>query len=314
MARLVKEKKGKLFYKDIKITEDPDKLKAVLNETRWEILKLISEKPLYPALIADKLDLHQQKVYYHIKQLKKADIIEVERKEEKGGSLAKFYTVKDYAFALELPFGDERLVDFPLSDSSDQFKKLIWPFVNNGRVNCNFVVGSPDPHGPHQVRGRDGHFAVDLALSFGQYGSLPEEFTTMLDVEVTAEKEFDQNLVLVGGPLTNTLTSKVNNYLPVKFEKEHFPYRELISEKTGEHYQEENTGVIAKIPNPEAEDKFILVLAGTRFSGTRAAVLALTRFQDQLLETYQGEDSWARVVLGKDMDGDGTVDAVNFLE
>ena len=314
MARIIKERNGDLYYKDVNLQEDPEKFKNLLNETRWSILKILAEKPSYPARIAEKLDIHEQKVYYHIKKLKESGIIELERKEERGGSLAKYYSIKDYAFALELPFGDERLLDFPVREESNNLKDFLNPFIRNGRVDCNIVVGSPDPHGPHQVRGRDGHYAVDLAMILGQYGSLPDQFTTKQDVEIKAENSFGENLILVGGPLTNTVTAEINNYLPVRFESERFPYRKIISDKTGEKYQEENAGIIAKIKNPENKDKSILVVAGVRFSGTKASVIALTRFSEELLENYSGEDSWARVVLGKDMDGDGKVDSVEFLE
>lgn len=314
MARLLKEKNGDLYYKELNLEKDPEKLKTLLNDTRWDILKILAEKPSYPAEISKKLDIHEQKVYYHIKQLKKSGIIKLERKEERGGSLAKYYSVKDYAFALELPFGDEKLLDFPVEKKSERLREFLKPFIRNGKVNCNIVVGSPDPHGPHQVRGRDGHFAVDLALLLGQYGSLPSGFATKQDVEVKAESSFKENLILVGGPLTNTITAKINNYLPVRFESEQFPYRKLISDKTGKKYKEENTGIISKIPNPEDPEKSILVVAGVRLSGTRASVLALTEFKEELLEEYNKEDSWARVFQGKDMDGDGKVDSLEFLE
>jgi len=314
MAYLIKRKDGQLYSKDVRLAEDPESLKPLLSETSWSILKIIAQKPTYPAQIARQLGTQEQKVYYHIKQLKKAGIIEVERKEEQGGSLAKYYRVKDHAFALELPFGDERLLDLPLEKKSEKLTRFLKPLVSNGQINCKIVVGSPDAHGPHQVRGRDGHYAVDLALVLGQHGSLPSGFTTKLDVEVKAENSFAENMILVGGPLTNTLTSEVNSHLPVRFEAEKFPYRELISNRTGQTYREDNVGLIAKIPNPHDQEKFIITLAGVRYTGTGAAILALSDFRDKVFDDYEGEDTWARVVLGKDMNGDGKTDSIEILE
>lgn len=314
MPHLIKRKDGQLYSKEVKLAEKPETLKPLLSETSWSILKVIAQKPTYPAQIARQLGIQEQKVYYHINQLRKADIIKVERKEERGGSLAKYYRVQDKAFALELPFGDERLLDLPLEKESEPLARFLKPLVSNGQINCKIVVGSPDAHGPHQVRGRDGHYAVDLALVLGQLGSRPSGFTTKLDVEVKAENSFADHMILVGGPLTNTLASEFNNHLPVRFEAEKFPYRKLISKRTGQTYREDNVGLIAKMPNPQHPEKFIITLAGVRYAGTGAAILALSDFSDKVLEDYKSEDTWARVVLGKDMDGDGKTDAIDILE
>ncbi len=314
MPRLIKEKEGKLYGKDVNLTDNPESLKPLLSKASWSILKRIAQKPTYPAQIARELSMQDQKVYYHIKQLRKANFIEVERKEEQGGSLAKYYRVKDHAFALELPFGDEKLLELPVENKSEKLTRFLKPLVSNGQINCKIVVGSPDAHGPHQVRGRDGHYAVDLALVLGQYGSLSSGFMTKLDVDVKAENDFADNMILVGGPLTNTLTSEFNNHLPVRFKSEEFPYRELTSDRTGQSYHEDNVGLIAKVPNPRDPEKFVIILAGVRYSGTGAAILALSDFKDKVFSDYEGEDTWARVVLGKDMNGDGKTDDIEILE
>lgn len=314
MPRLIKEKDGRLYSKDVNLTDDPESLKPLLSETSWSILQVIAQKPTYPAQIARELGVQEQKVYYHINQLRKANVIEVERKEELGGSLAKYYRVKDHAFALELPFGDEKLLELPVEKKSEKLIRFLKPLVSNGQIDCKIVVGSPDAHGPHQVRGRDGHYAVDLALVLGQYGSLSSGFTTKLDVDVKAESSFADNMILVGGPLTNTLTSEFNNHLPVRFKSEEFPYRELISERTGQSYHQDKIGLIAKVPNPHNQEKFVIVLAGVRYAGTGSAILALSDFKDIVFNDYEGEDTWARVVLGKDMNGDGRTDDIEILE
>ncbi|MFB6215856.1 MAG: ArsR/SmtB family transcription factor, partial [Candidatus Aenigmatarchaeota archaeon] len=158
MAKLLKNRDGNTYVKDVKLEENPEKLKGLLNDTRWEILKLLAERPRYPAEIADKLDIHEQKVYYHIKQLKKGGIIEVSDRVHRGGAVAKYYRLKDYGFAFELPYGDEKLMDFPVREESEEVRNFLHPFIQNGELNTKIVVGSPDPHGPHQTRARDGHY------------------------------------------------------------------------------------------------------------------------------------------------------------
>lgn len=314
MARLIKERNEKLYAKEVLLEDNPEKLKALTDKTRWKILNLLAERPRYPASIAKELGIHEQKVYYHMNVLEKNDLVKVKGKQEKGGAVAKYYTLKNYGFALELPYGDEKLVDFPLQRQDKNLKNFLHPFVSNGKLNAKVVVGSPDPHGPYQVRSRDGHFAVDLALFLGQYASVKDGFSTKLDVNVKAENSYEENLILVGGVLTNLITQEVNPYLPIKFNLEKFPFREITSEKTGKNYTEDSCGVIAKIPNPDKMGKSVLTLAGVRYRGTRSAILALTKFHNKILKDYEGEDNWARVIKGKDMDGDGKVDEIEILE
>ncbi len=314
MARLIKGKDGDMYVKDVRLVDSPEKLKGIFNEIRWEILKLLAERPRYPAEMAKELGLHEQKVYYHVRKLKESGLVEMVDKSERGGALAKYFKVRDHAFAFELPFGDKKLADFPIQEDSETTRKFLYPFIQNGELRSKIVVGSPDPHGPHQTRAKDGHYANDVALFFGQYCAVPGSFSTKLDVDVVAENYFDTNIISVGGPLTNVVTNKLNKYLPVKFESEDFPFRKLISKKTGKEYTNDSVGLLAKIVNPEHKEKRVLIVAGVRYIGTKSSVLALTRHTEKVLEDYEGEDNWARVVEGKDMDGDGKIDDVEILE
>lgn len=313
MAWLVKERDAETYYKDVDIVDSPEGLEGLLNDIRWEILKRMAERPRYPAEIAEELGIHEQKVYYHVKQLEEAEMIEVVERREKGGAVAKYYTPTQSAYALELPFGEERLADFSLSEEPEELRRFLHPFVANGDIDADIVVGSPDPHGPHQVRARDAYLASDLSLFLGQYGSF-QGMKTRQDVDVKNEGDFSGNMILLGGPLTNMVTAEFNSYLPVKFETENFPFREIVSASTGNTYDSDSHGFIAKTPNPENPGNHLLVVAGVRLKGTRAAVLALTENYQEVLAGYEGEDKWGTVVRGKDMDGDGRIDAVEVLE
>ncbi len=313
-AFLIKEIDGKYYSKRVRIEKNPDVLKGLMNDTRWKILELIAEKPRYPSEIARILKQHEQKVYYHIRQLEKAGLVRVVAREERGGSIAKYYGIVDHAFAFELPHGETRIAEMPIREQDDKTKQFLYPFIQGGKINARIVVGSPDPHGPYQVRARDGHYAADLAFFLGQYGEISEEFLTMLDIDVKAEKKTDHNLIVVGGPLTNVITQEINHYLPSRFQTETYPFRGIKSGKTHQVYLEDNTGIIAKIASPYARDSYILLLAGNRVTGTKAAVIALTRHTREVLEDYHGEDNWVRIVNGLDMDGDGKVDSIEILE
>ncbi len=58
----------------------------------------------------------------------------------------------------------------------------------------------------------------------------------------------------------------------------------------------------------------MIVFAGNKAVGTKACVLALAKFWKRTLRNYQGEDDFAMVIQGFDLDGDGKVDSIEMLE
>ncbi len=185
-------------------------------------------------------------------------------------------------------------------------------------LDGKIVVGSPLPHGPFKTSARDGHYAAHLSLFLGQFAKMPSEFAVKLDVDVKAEKEEKNNLILVGGPGTNLLTQEINDYLPIKFimqsSEQGFLLGGLQSQKTMRIYTSDVSGLVAKIVNPWEKTKRIIVLAGNKAVGTKACVLALTNFWKKTLQNYQGQDTFAVVIQGFDLDGDGKVDSIEVNE
>jgi hypothetical protein len=179
-------------------------------------------------------------------------------------------------------------------------------------------VGSPTPHGPFKTSARDGHYAAHLTLFMGQFAKMPTDFAIKLDVDVKAEKEEKSHLILVGGPGTNLLTQEINMYLPIKFNMQSsdqgFLLGGLSSKKTKRVYTADSAGLVAKIVNPWDKTKRIIVLAGNKAVGTKACVLALTNFWKKTLQEYSGEDTFATVIQGFDLDGDGKVDSIEVME
>jgi S-layer protein (TIGR01564 family) len=147
---------------------------------------------------------------------------------------------------------------------------------------------------------------------------MPEEFAIKLDVDVKAEKEEKNNLILVGGPGTNLLAQEVNDYLPIRFNmqpsEEGFLFGGLVSRKTSRVYTADTVGLVAKITNPWDGTKQVMILAGNKAVGTKACVLALANFWKKTLKGYEGEDAFAKVIQGFDLDGDGKVDSIEVLE
>ena len=305
--------------KEITLMKEPQKLKMILNKLTWKILLLLSEKEMYPMEIAKKLGVHEQKVYYHIRKLVKAGAIKVVREEEKKGATAKYYKPVSQAFGIELPSEYRKLKHFPLLSINEQIQKFFKEFIReDGVFEGKIVVGSPTPHGPFKTSARDGHYASHLTFFLGQFSIMPEEFAIKLDVDVKAEKEEKNNLILVGGPGTNLLTQELNEHLPIKFNmqpsKEGFLFGGLVSKKTSRVYSADTVGLIAKIANPWDKTKRIIVLAGNKAVGTKACVLALTNFWENTLKNYDGNETFATVIQGFDLDGDGKVDSIEILE
>ncbi len=305
--------------KEISIMRDSQKLKMILGKQSWKILTMLSEKEMYPLEIARQLDVHEQKVYYHIRKMAKAGAIKVEREEKKKGATAKYYKTVSPAFGIEFPKGYTTIHSLSLQSVDKQIQRFFSEFVDGkGVLKGKIVVGSPIPHGPFKTSARDGHYAAHLTLFLGQFAKMPVDFAIKLDVDVKVEKEEKNHLILVGGPGTNLLTQEINDYLPVRFNMqssdEGFLLGGLSSKKTSRVYTADAIGLIAKIVNPWDTTKRIIVLAGNKAVGTKACVLALTIFWKKTLQQYGGDDTFATVIQGFDLDGDGKVDSIEVME
>jgi len=316
---LLSGEKKQHVIKDIAIFDDPERLKPILNKLSWRILQLLSEQEMYPMEVAKKLEVHEQKVYYHIRKLARAGVVKVVKEEEKKGAVAKYYKASFPALGVELPFGYQKIKNILVPSIDEKVKQFLSPFLKkDGTFDGKIIVGSPDPHGPFKARARDGHYASYLTLFLGQFVDLPEDFPIKLDVDVKVEKEESNNLVSVGGPGTNLITQEANEFLPIRFNmmpsKHGFLLGGLVSEKTKNVYTADNIGVIARIPNPWNKEKRIIVLAGNKAIGTKACVLALAKFWKEALKNFSDEEKFAAVIQGFDLDGDGKVDSIEVLE
>jgi DNA-binding transcriptional ArsR family regulator len=305
--------------KEISMMHDSQDLKMILGKLSWKILTMLSQEAMYPLEIARKLGIHEQKVYYHIRKLAQSGAITVEREEKKKGATAKYYRTVSQAFGIEFPQGYKTMQRPSLLGASQQIHDFFKEFINeNGAFEGKIIVGSPTPHGPFKTSARDGHYAAHLTFFLGQFAKMPEDFAIKLDVDVKAEKEEKNNLILVGGPGTNLLTQELNEYLPIRFSMQSsdhgFLLGGLVSQKTKLVYTADVAGLVAKIENPWDKTKRIIVLAGNKAVGTKACVLALTNFWKKTLQGYHNREDFAAVIQGFDLDGDGKVDSIEVSE
>ncbi len=274
-----------------------------------KILQEISKKDSYPMAIAKALNVNEQKVYYHIRKLEKAGIIEVSKAGTVQGAKASYYALSKPAFVVR--FGDFEQ-GRPVPSAGVPESSFLEPFVEGGRLNACIIVGSPDPHGPEKARSRDGYYAVDFGLFLGTYLNSIDSLNVKLDTEARAE-DLQKNIILIGGPVINTVTSKINSRLPVRFDKA--SNWGIVSKISGKSYPADEAGIIVKAKNPFNPKKQVLVIAGKRHSGTKAAMIAfIKKFNEIALGNIYNHSIAAKVVEGVDIDSDGIVDSAEILE
>lgn len=295
-------KKTQKIYPSVSIL--PRDLKVLGSELAIRIIKELAEKPQSAMDVARKLKEHEQKIYYHFRKLEEAKIIELVKTERRVGTFAKIYRVKSPYLAIKL-FDGEFIEERKTRATEIKFLR---PFIEDGRLNCLIIVGSPDPHGRFAARASDGYAAIDLALFLGTFVK-SANFFYKLDTQSTKE-DLKDNLILIGGPKANILIEKINKKLPVYFDIAH--EFNIVSTITKNTYTDDEIGVVIKMDNPFAKDKKVLILSGKRFKGTRAAIIAVTKYCKKLAENSEGDV--ARVVRGIDRDSDGIIDDVEFLE
>ena len=288
---------------------EPSAAKALTSKLAQKILSLLAKKPSYAMDVAKSLKINEQKVYYHIRKLENAGIIEVIRTDTVQGAQANIYALKQPAFVVK--FKDFKLAQ-KVMDLEEQPKKFLEPFIEEGSLNASIIVGSPDPHGPEKARSRDGYYGIDFALFLGTFLNFIPALNVKLDTE-THDKDLQNNLILIGGPVVNTITEKINQKLPIRFDKKN--NWNIMSTISGKTYHTDEMGIIVKAKNPFNPKKSILLIAGKRHAGTRAVMIAfLKNFKEIIKGNKLDAKIPAKVVEGIDLDSDGIVDDAEILE
>lgn len=284
-------------------------IKVVSSQLAQKILYELSKKDMYAMELAKKLKVNEQKVYYHIRNLEKSHIISETKSCIVEGATAHYYGLKEPAFVIRFK---EFETTQRIKELEVQPKSFLEPFIEDGKFNSNIIVGSPDPHGPDKARSRDGYYGIDLALFFGTFLNHISNLHVKLDTETRTE-DLQNNLILIGGPVVNTITEKVNNKLHIKFDKSN--NWNIVSTISNKVYHSDETGVIIKQKNPFNKKMHILVVAGKRYAGTKAVMIAFLKYFKELIKGNKYDNKiFAKVVEGVDLDSDGIVDDVEILE
>lgn len=279
---------------------------------RWRILSQLITRALCAKDLARTLETSEQVICYHLRELERSEFIKLERTERKRGAMAKYYRA-DYKAVAVIPNAsrseNNRLSNFQIF--SGPSAKMLEPFVSEGRLNAYIVLGDPNEHGIFRTGARCGDRATDLALFLGSLLPPTNESVVRLDTEISRQ-ELLGNLILIGSPRENTVTMAINEWLPITYE---LTGRDLmLSTLTGNSYVG-NEGSIQVIPNPMNQESQVIVIAGNNYTGTRAAILAFIKHTDEIAKgNSTNRSTVARVVSGLDMNNDGILDDVEFLE
>ncbi len=313
MARrwLVEETDTGAVAREAEVSDRPARLGALSSPLAWRILQELARVPDYPNALADRLKVHEQKVYYHVRRLEAAGFLRVVREEPKRGASARVLAPTADAFAVLLKSSGAP-VSFPALPRAGVVSRFFEEFSDAGRFSGAIVVGSPYPHGPFLTTARDSPYAVQLGFFLGRLFAAPKGLVTRLDTEVKAAGPGRENLILVGGPVANIITMDLNPHLAVTFDWKQ-AWR-VESTRTRRSYVEEDVGLVAKVRNPWKPDRTIVILSGLHYQGTLSSILGLTEYADEVLEGYEPGSDFYRVVSGQDRDGDGRIDSISILE
>jgi DNA-binding Lrp family transcriptional regulator len=308
-SKLTFKEGGKNYSAEVELLSNPDAVRSASDEMALAIMKEVSKQPLYSREIAARLNVREQTVYYHVRKLLSLGLLKVYSTESVRGALAKKVQASSQGLAYIYEKGS--LSPLPSTSTPDALRTFFSEFIHDGSFQGYVVVGSPEPHGKFRASARDGHYATQLAFFIGSIAVPSSSFAVKLDTDTKLEMSYLDNLVLIGGPATNQITAEVNPSLPVKFDETNY-WAGLLDEK-GRRFSNDTDALIAKVRNPFNPDRYVVVIAGIRHVGTKAAVIALTQQADELLGEYKGGEPFACIIRGFDQDGDGKVDRADLI-
>ncbi len=288
----------------------PDKLAVLTSPLALKILASLGRKPQCPMDVARELGEHEQNMYYHFGKLARAGLVKEVKREKRQGMTAHIYQLAAPALTAKLSEADGEAME--VSGIIDPaVSEFFEPFVSKGKLNALVIMGDTYSHGQYDMYATEGVHAFDLGVLLGRALVAPEYPIHRFDTETNPHDLRESHAILIGHPQTNVFVEKVNAELPVYFEEQ--DDWSLVSRASGVKYRDPRDGIIARVKSPFNPEKRILVLAG-RTRGTRATVLALTKFLPQLIEHIKNADTFCVVVKGFDHDSDGVIDAVKFME
>ena len=286
---------------------EPENLSIFNSKLAMRIVAELVKQPACAMDLAKKIGQHEQKVYYHLRKMKDAGIIKLDRSEPRYGMTAKIYSLVSPVIAAKLN-NEMFKTSTPLSMKNPAFLDFMYSFIKDGKLNAKIIIGDTYAHGRFDTASTEGPHAFDFAVLLGNHlDSLSFPFYE-LDTEVI-EKNLKENLILFGNPRTNMILDRINNKMQY-FDNE----SGIISTVEKRVYEDPRIGIILKGTNPFNKNKKIFIIGGVRTRGMQAAIIAVTRHVEELMINCEKVDNFVRIVQGLDKDGDKRIDAIKILE
>lgn len=280
--------------------------KALSHPLRIKILKMLSEQVMYSQQIAEELNISQQLANYHIKVLKETGLVEEAKRVRLRRRMARLIKLSSEGFAILLKTREEH------TEAIEKLPRFLVEILGR-EEKITLVLSNPEPHGRFMCRGKDHYMIIETVFKLGIISNRYDILNVKLDTEVTKEDLSSSNVILLGNPMVNMITYKINDILPIKFSIE--SGNNIVSTLSGKVYTEEVNGVIELISNPYNENLDLLLIAGKSTCGTIASIIALNRYPNKIADGNRYDNSViAHVVEGVDLNCDNAIDEVNILE
>jgi len=258
-----------------------------LDEEKEKIVKLLLMREMSLKEIAKELKISEQLAYYKLKKLIREGL--VEKKDRKYRSYNSYYVI----------IGKENSIVTELKPP-----KFLKHFINSEIFDGYIVVGNIDPHGEFSARARDVQLSAYISFILGKYAKMYKDELVKFDTEIISQNLLRENLIVIGGPVTNTVAYKLNSFLKVRFLQE--LNWVIYSEFSKKIYEEEFSAIITLTNNPWNKNKKILWIAGRRNVSTKLALM--------FLDKIENEDNFYYIINAKDLDGDGKLESIEVLE
>src|SRR5207237_9532269 len=138
---LIEESAQGTVGREALLLDRAERVRAVASPLAWRILQELAKAPDYPNALAARLKVHEQKVYYHVRRLEAAGLLEVLREEPKRGASARILAPTAEAFAIVLK-GRGTPVASPMLPHAGVVARFLEEFTRDGVFDGSIVVGS----------------------------------------------------------------------------------------------------------------------------------------------------------------------------
>ncbi|MBS3050689.1 MAG: ArsR family transcriptional regulator [Candidatus Aenigmarchaeota archaeon] len=289
---------------------NPRHLGIFSSDLAIRVINELAKQPLCAMDISKRLKENEQKIYYHLRKMKVAGIVKLNGTEQRYGMTAKMFQLVSPVISTKL-YDEGYEIKEDIKNISPVVSEFLKPFIMDGKLNAKIIIGDPYPHGEYDSGGMDGCYVADMALFLGNFLRELTMPCYKLDILTSPEDLKNNNLIIIGSPKGNVVSYNLCQHLPISFDKD----LTITSKLSGTNYTDDLAGVVIKMDNPYNKKKKILFLAGRRTRGTQTAVIAVTRYLEEVVKgNSYNTDIIARVVHGVDKTGNGMIDTIKFLE